>query len=417
MRYNYSDKIKILNEVTAIINETDTTRSTSAEKILEILINMQTLSKSALNKRLTDPTDDAAKFLISYHTMFIKMGTPFDVYSNAISQIRKLNIHPSAVNVGSKSFPTTQAWKDYGGIITSTSKSDIITNKDTYSVKNASTQVRVLDASMPQLTALVNYALDSINVSEQIQKIIESRLNKMKKLQSEAGFILRRDTDSSGKRLGLSQMRKNAVGNAKKMINAFDKNSKDINAVLNVIFKTLTNTPKFKSVFISESLSGKTMFGGSSQARADSILTWSVDFKSIQLHTIKSVTNAVLNSFSMPQILTKTSGARISKTFQVYYKKVNESISQLDKLIERESNLLYRSNMGLITEGVFMDLWDNLKQQGELIIDKIIKTIGLWIDRAIEFVTKGWREALDFLGITLDIRGINEYADITYDRI
>lgn len=418
MRYNNSDKIRILDEVTNLLIEGgDTSRSTDAEKVLEILINMQTLSKDALAARLSSPKDDAAKFIVSYHKAYIKRDTPFAVYSKAITQIRKLGIHPSALNVGSKSFPTTQTWKNYGGISSSTSKSDLITKKDTYSVKNASTQVRVLDASLQQLTALVNYTIDVLGVSDQIQKVVKTNLHKMKKLQSEEGFTLKRAKDAKGDNLGLSQMRKIAVGKTKKMIEEFDKNSKKINSALNAIFKTVTNTPKFKSVFISESISGKTMFGNGSTAKADAILTWTTDLTNISVHSIPTVTKAILNSFTMPQILTKTSGDRISKTFQAYYKKVNESISQLDILVERESYLIHKSKMGLITEGVFSDLWNNLKQQGELIIDKIVETIGRWIDKAIELAAQGWQEVIKFLGITLDIQATNEYASITYGGI
>lgn len=418
MRYNHSDKIRILSEVTSTLNEVgNTDRSISAEKVLEIIINMQNLSKSALEARLSNKKDDAAKFLVAYHKLYIKTDTPAESYFKAISQIRKYGIHPSALNVGSKSYPTTPVWRNYGGISSSTSKSDVITNKDTYSVKNASTQVRVLDASLPQLTALVNYTIDSIGVSDQIQKVVKANLSKMKRIQSEDGFNIKRAHDSSGKKLGLAQMRKTAVGKTKKMIAEFDKNSKELNAALNAIFKTVTNTPKFKSVFISESISGKTMFGTNSQACAGAILTWTVDFKDIQVHSIPTVTKAILNNFTMPQILTKTSGDRISKTFQAYYRRVHESISELDTLVEREVDLIHKSNMGLITEGVFSDLWNNLKHQGELIIDKIVDTIGLWIDKAIEIASAGWQEILAFLGMDLDIQVTDEYASITYDGI
>ncbi len=159
------------------------------------------------------------------------------------------------------------------------------------------------------------------------------------------------------------------------------------------------------------------MFGTNSQACAGAILTWTVDFKDIQVHSIPTVTKAILNNFTMPQILTKTSGDRISKTFQAYYRRVHESISELDTLVEREVDLIHKSNMGLITEGVFSDLWNNLKHQGELIIDKIVDTIGLWIDKAIEIASAGWQEILAFLGMDLDIQVTDEYASITYDGI
>lgn len=417
MKYKHNAKIKTIAETRGIINEGDTSRSTQAEKVLESLINMQALSNSTLNRRLSTGKNDVDKFLIDYHNMYIKTGTPFEVYSNAISQIKKMQIDPSALNVGSRSFPTSKIWKQYGGISSSTSKSDIITNTETYSVKNASTQVRVLDASLPQLTALVYYTIDTLGIDDTIQRSIKTNLNKLKKLQSNTGFSIKRITNADNSKLGLAQMRKLADGKIKKIISDFDTNSKEINSIITNIFKTVSGTSKFKSKFISESISGRVMFGPSSKAYAESILTWTADFKTIKLHSISTITKSILNTFDVPKILTKTSGFRITKTFQAYYKSVNESMSRLDALVEKESHLLHKSNMGLITEGVFTDIWNDLKNEGKVIIDKIIETLGKWIDMAIELTSRGWREVLDFFGITIDIQIENMYAPITYGEI
>lgn len=418
MRYTAADKIEILSEVTKILNEGgDTSRSTDAEKVLEILINMGNISKPALEKKLQNTSDGASKFLLGYFRTHIKDGNPVEIYYKAIKQIVAKGVGNFAVNVGSKSYPTTQVWKKYGGISSTTSKSDVITKKNGYSVKNASTQVRVLDASMPQLTALINYTIDTIGVSDQIQKSVKMYLNKMKKLQSEEGFVLKRDVMGSSNKLGMAQLRKVASGKVKKMIAEFDANSEQMNKALTQIFKVVSETPKFKSVFISESISGRIMFGSASEAKADAIITWTGDFSVINVHSIPTVTNAILNAFDMPKIKTKSSGTRISKTFQAYFKNVNESIAALDILVEKESELLHRKNMGLVTEGVFSDVWNTLKQQGMVIIEKIVETLGRWIDKAIEIATIGWKEVMDFLGIEIIVEEVNEFASINYGSI
>lgn len=416
MRYTAKDKIEILSEVTKILNEVDTSRSTSAEKVLEILINMKNSTKNNIAKKLSDSRDPSGKFLKEYHRLYIKEGDPVDVYFGAIRQLSKKGVSTNAMNVGSKAYPTTPVWKKYGGISSSTSKSDVITIETGYSVKNASTQVRVLDASLPQLTALINYTIDTIGVSDQIQQSVKMYLNKMKKLQSEEGFVLKRDIMGNSK-LGMSQLRKVATDKVKKMIEEFDANSEQMNKTLTQLFKVVSETPKFKSVFISESISGRIMFGSASEAKADAIITWTGDFSVINVHSIPTVTNAILNAFDMPKIKTKSSDTRISKTFQAYFKNVNESIAALDILVEKESELLHRKNMGLVTEGVFSDVWNTLKQQGMVIIEKIVETLGRWIDKAIEIATIGWKEVMDFLGIEIIVEEVNEFASINYGSI
>lgn len=426
MRYTKKQKTdKILKEVSDILHEDGgssvTAGSTDAERVLAILMNNQRISKSALNTLLTTKNEDGI-FLKKYFNRFIKEGDPLTVYFGAISQIRKAGLPSNAKQTGTGQYPTTIQWRNYGGISSATSKSDVVTPSKTFSVKNASTQVRVLDASFQQVNALVRYALDKVGVSDEIQKTIKSSLNSVQKLYNSESAQIRRLHDKYGDRLGLASMRKVATPKLQKLIDAFDENTKQINTKINKVFKDASETKNFRATFIYESLSGKTMFGNKSVGKADSILTWTSDFSTIKDHDIASVTRKILGNFVMPKVATKTTGERVTKTFQMYLKAtkegVNEGMREFNSLVEQEEKLLAKMNGGLMTEGVFSNLWAVIKEKATNAIEKILKIMDDFISKAIEMVNNSWDAILDFFGLQLYVEpNYSIDADIMYGSL
>jgi sugar-specific transcriptional regulator TrmB len=432
--YNQNE-LSVLNDVLYehgyLIHEAETAGSTDAEKILEILINIKPRIKSiqVMQKFLASDNIEA-EFLSSYFTKVIRTGNPSEVYYSAITQI-PANLK-NARQLGTSNYPTTNKWRQYGGLPAVTSKTDVQTDKINFSVKNGSTQVRVLDASAPQLKALVMYSIEKLKYDQTITNEITKLITKLDKLYNSSSSTLSRyiNNDKS-KKYGLGDLRKVTDENVQKLIKDFDNNTQQLNKTVNAIFTKASADQKFTNTFILESLSGTMMFGIKSPGHADAILTFSSNFDKVKIHQMSDVTKKIASKYTMPKFGTKSSGNRISKTVQQFYSSKNEALvnelhvlyKQADKLLVTESKLL--KNKLLMEEGLFQKAWQYLKQKGSDVLDaiktvvnKILGNIQSFIESLIDAVKQGFTAALEFLDIDLDVQEtVNEYASITYDDL
>lgn len=409
MKRNNLSLVKLMKEV--VLSEGDTSGSTDAEKVLAVLMSNQSMTKEEFANFYKTKNPDVI-FLKNYFDKFLK-GKPVDVYFDAITQIKKEKLPSNAEQVGDTNFSTTEVWKSYGGISSVRSKADVVAKGITFSVKNASTQVRVLDASAPQLIALIHCAMDKTKQNEKIKEAVRKNLTTLKELSNEEGAKLSRMY--KGKKYGLGELRKVLDKGMKKLIKDYDDNTKEMNVEIEKIFDSVQSQNDFKHALIYESLSGKTMLGESSQGRADSILTWSADFTTIQNHDVKDVTGKIISSFKIPKFGSKSSGVRITKTIQMFFK---EGEKQIDELVKKEAKLFERRNSKLITEGAFSDLWNTLQEKGISVIKKIIDAIKQFIQAVSEKLSQSITSLLSFLGFEIQIE--EDYsldASVTYESL
>ena len=409
MKRNNLSLVKLMKEV--VLSEGDTSGSTDAENVLAILMSNQKMTKEEFSNFYKTKNPDVI-FLKNYFGKFLK-GKPVDVYFEAITQIKKEKLPANAKQVGDTNFSTTELWKSYGGIGSVRSKADVVGQGITFSVKNASTQVRVLDASAPQIIALIYCAMDKTKQTEKIKTVIRKNLTTLKELSNEEGAKLSRLY--KGKKYGLGELRNILNKGMQKLIKDYDDNTKEMNKEIEKIFDAVQSQNDFKYALIYESLSGKTMLGESSQGRADSVLTWTSDFTTIKSHDVTDVTRKIMGSFKIPKFGSKSSGVRITKTIQMFFK---EGIDQIDKLIKEENKLIERKNSKLITEGAFSDLWNTLQDKGISIIKKIIDAIKQFIQAASEKLSQSITSLLSFLGFEIQIQ--EDYsldADINYESL
>ena len=248
--------VKLMREV--MINEGDTSGSTDVENVLAILMTNQNMSKEKFTE-FYETKDVNAVFLKNYFTKFLK-GNPVDVYYAAILEIKKEKLPANAKQVGDTNFSTTEIWKSYGGISSVRSKADVIGQGVTFSVKNASTKVRVLDASAPQIIALIHCAMDKTKQTAKVRETIRKSINTLRELSNEEGSKLSRMY--KGKKYGLGELRTIVNKGMKKLIAEYDKNTKEMNVEIVKIFDKVQSDMQFKKEFIYESLSGKTMLVG-----------------------------------------------------------------------------------------------------------------------------------------------------------
>jgi hypothetical protein len=286
---------KLMREV--ILTEGDTSGSTDAENVLAILMTNQNMTKEEFTTFYKTKQKDAV-FLKNYFSKFLK-GNAVEVYYAAILQIKKEKLPANATQVGDTNFSTTEVWKSYGGIGSVRSKADVIGQGITFSVKNASTKVRVLDASAPQIIALIHCAMDKTKQTAKVRETIRKSMSALKELSNEEGAKLSRMYKD--KKYGLGELRKILNKGMQDLISKYDENTKQMNDEIVKIFDKVQSDSEFKTAFIYESLSGKTMLGDSSDGRADSILTWTADFTSIQNHDVKDVTDKIVSNFSIPK--------------------------------------------------------------------------------------------------------------------
>ena len=408
-RNNNMSLVKLLREV--MISEGDTSGSTDAENVLAILMSNQNKSKEEFQKMYASKSPNAI-FLKNYFTKFLK-GDALEVYYNAIDEIKKEKLPLNAEQVGDTNFGTTDVWKSYGGISSVRSKADVIGQGITYSVKNASTQVRVLDASAPQIIALIHCAMDKTKTTNKVRETIRTRLATIKELSNEEGAKLSRMY--GGKKYGLGELRKVLDKKMKKLIKDYDENTAEMNQEIEAIFEEVQGKNDFKDAFIYESLSGKTMLGETSNGRADAVLTWTADFSKIKSHDIKDVTAKVISNFKIPKFASKSSGVRITKTIQMFFK---ESIKKMDRLVEQENKLIESKNSKLITEGAFSNLWNTLQEKGMSVIKKLVQAIKDFIQKVMEKISGAITDLLSILGFEIQILGDYDLdASVTYESI
>lgn len=395
MKINNLSLVKLMKEI--VISEGDTTGSTDAERVLAILMSNQNMTKEEFATFYKSRTNDVV-FLKTYFARFLK-GDAVEIYYEAINQIKAEKLPTNAQQVGDTNFNTTDLWKSYGGISSVRSKADVIGQGTTYSVKNASTQVRVLDASAPQIIALIHCAMDKTKSTEKVKGAIRNNLATLKELSNEEGSKLSRMY--KGKKYGLGELRKMVSKKMQELIKEYDKNTEKMNNEIKSIFDEVQSKNDFKHALIYESLSGKTMLGETSSGRADSVLTWTVDFTSIKTHDIKDVTAKIIGSFKIPKFASKSSGVRITKTIQMFFK---EGLQKMDRLVEQENKLFERRNSKLITEGAFTDLWNTLQEKGMAIIRKIIDAVNNFIESVTQKLTDSITKLLDYLGFEIQIQ-------------
>jgi hypothetical protein len=408
-RNNNMSLVKLLREV--MISEGDTSGSTDAENVLAILMSNQNKTKEEFHKMYTSKSAHAV-FLKNYFSKFLK-GNPLEVYYNAIIEIKKEKLPINAEQVGDANFGTTDVWKSYGGISSVRSKADVIGQGITYSVKNASTQVRVLDASAPQIIALIHCAMDKTKTTNKVRETIRTRLTAIKELSNEEGAKLSRMYN--GKKYGLGELRKVLDKKMKKLIKDYDANTAEMNQEIEAIFEEVQGKSDFKDAFIYESLSGKTMLGETSNGRADAVLTWTADFSKIKSHDIKDVTAKVTSNFKIPKFASKSSGVRITKTIQMFFK---ESIKKMDRLVEQENKLIESKNSKLITEGAFSNLWNTLQEKGMSVINKLVQAIKDFIQKVMEKISGAITDLLSILGFEIQILGDYDLdASVTYESV
>lgn len=409
-RSNDFSLVKLLKET--IMKEAVTTGSSDAENVLAILMSNQSKSKEDFTKFLKSKTTDSV-FLKKYFDTNIKKGNHIEIYYGAITQIKKEKLPSNAYQSGESNFQTTDTWKMYGGIKSARSKADVVSPGKTFSVKNASTQVRVLDAATPQISALILCALDQTNQTTKIKEKVKTNLDVLKQLATSEGSKLSRQYKDEKK--GLTDLRKINDPKLKSIISKFDENTKKMNDEIHSIFEEVRSKGEFKKALIYESLSGKVMFGENSDGRADSILTWTADFGTVKSHDIDDVTTKIVSSFTIPKFASKSSGSRISKTIQMFFQETNE---QFESLVKEEKKLLERRNSKLITENVFSNLWNTLKEKGKALIDKFIDGIKKFIDMVYEKISAPLNELLSFLGIEISIEeSYSLDASVTYDSL
>lgn len=395
MKRNNLSLVKLMKEM--VISEGDTTGSTDAERVLAILMSNQNMTKEEFATFYKSRTNDVV-FLKNYFARFLK-GNAVEIYYEAINQIKAEKLPTNAQQVGDTNFNTTDLWKSYGGISSVRSKADVIGQGTTYSVKNASTQVRVLDASAPQIIALIHCAMDKTKSTEKVKGAIRNNLATLKELSNEEGSKLSRMY--KGKKYGLGELRKMVSKKMQELIKEYDKNTEKMNNEIKSIFDEVQSKNDFKHALIYESLSGKTMLGETSSGRADSVLTWTADFTSIKTHDIKDVTAKIIGSFKIPKFASKSSGVRITKTIQMFFK---EGLQKMDRLVEQENKLFERRNSKLITEGAFTDLWNTLQEKGMAIIRKIIDAVNNFIESVTQKLTDSITKLLDYLGFEIQIQ-------------
>ena len=405
----------------ALLTEANTSGSTDAERVLAILINIKNKVKNEkqMTAFLSNNKDEDSQFLVNYFNKNMKdAGNLVNIYFNALKNIPEAN---KARQLGSGSYKTTMKWQNYGGIKSATSKTDVYTDGPHYSVKNGATSVRILDASAPQIVALINYTVDKLGYNEKIKKSLTNNINEISKLAKSDSFNLSRMYDNE--KYGLGDLRKIEDEKLQTLIAEFDKNTVELNKVTNEIFKTAQSNPKFNTTFVYESITGKDMFGKESEGAADHILTFSNNFQTIKEYKMIDIAKKVSTSFKVPKFGTKSSGKRIAKTIQQFYKEspskdsLQEIRNDFNKLVLLEDKLV--NNKTLLEANIVKKSIEYIKNKFKQILDRISSFLNDLVDRLTTLVDESVSKALNLLGIeTVIEESTVEYtADITYDQL
>lgn len=419
MKLTNLSEIKILEAL--LLKEADTSGSTDAERVLAILINLKNIIKNEeqMSAFLSNQKDEDSKFLITYIKKNMKIaGDPVNIYFNALKNIPVTN---NAKQLGSGRYKTTSKWQNYGGIKSATSKTDVATDGPNYSVKNGATTVRVLDASAPQIVALINYSIDKSGYSKDIKTELEKNVNKITKLAKSDTFNLSRIYKKQ--KYGLGDLRLIQNKNLQALIEGFDKNAAELNKVTNTIFKKAQTDPKFNITFIYESITGKEMFGDDSLGAADYVLTFSNNFQNINEYKMSDMAKKISTTFSVPKFGTKSSGTRITKTIQQFYKEkpikenLDEIINDFNKLVLFEDKLV--NNKILLEADVLKKGIDYIKNKFKEILDRISNFFKDLIESLKVLINQSFNKALNLLGIetVIDESTVEFDAGITYDQL
>lgn len=422
-----TENIKIL---TRLLMEADTKQSIEAEQVLADLINIAPKIKTekAMQKKLSDKSKEST-FLLNYFETYKKSLeknspniTADKLYFRAIDNNRKyLTSVSDPVTMGTDKLATTEKWKSYGGLAKTSSKTDIATSTKNYSVKNASTNVRVLDASVPQIKALINSTISELNYDEKIKNTIDSSLKKLTSLANSEYMTMSRLY--KGEKYGLGDLRKEVNKKLQEVISSFDNNTQELNKALDKLFASAQSDPSFNTIFLTESLSGKQMFGKNSSAGvAEAILSYTDDFTSIKQITIATAVKKIGASYKAPKFGVKSSGTRISKTIQQFYKEpigesINQKIYDYNRLLILEDSII---NSKLLLEDSFLKkATDFIGSKVENFIKYIFEKIKTWINELTTYLSTSIDKCLSLLGISLviDQSTVSEEIPMTYGEL
>jgi hypothetical protein len=421
---NIENKMKTTNisetkVLEAILKEAVGAESTAAEQVIVVLINNKSSISDEENMAefLSSEKPDAA-FLVDYYQKYMKKsGMPVEkLYYNAIT---KLPDTSNAEQLGKNKYETTKQWRDFGGIKKVTSKTDIASSAAKYSVKNGNTAVRVLDASVPQASALINYTINKLKYDEDIKTEIVKSVNKMKKLSKESSFTLSR-MYKGGKydKKSLGEIKNKAL---QQLIAEFEKNTDDLNKIVDRIFKKAQQNPKFNEIFIYESITGKGMLTADSIGSADRILTFEKYFVDFKVIPMDIAAKKITSTYKVPKFGTKTSGSRITKTLQQGYKEkpvkeeLQEIVNDFNKTIILQEK--FEIKKVLLEANIVQKGAEYIKNKFKELIDRLSEFFNNLIDKIIEFAKESYNKALSLFGIEVDIESLSYDANMTYGEL
>jgi len=417
MKTTNIQEIKILESL--LLKEAAGAESTAAEQVIVLLINNKpNITNIESMSEFLSSEDPDAMFLVSYYNKYMKKsGMPIEkLYFNAIT---KLPDTSNAEQLGKNQYETTQDWRNFGGIKKVTSKTDIATSAAKYSVKNGNTAVRVLDASVPQATALINYTINKLNYDEEIKVEIGKSVNRLKKLSKESSFKLSRIY--KGKKYdkkGLGEINNKAL---QQVIAEFEKNTDDLNKTVDKIFKKAQQNPKFNQTFIYESITGEGMLSPGSIGSADKILTFEKYFADFKVIPMQTASKKISSAYIAPKFGTKTSGSRIAKTLQQGYKEkpvkeeLQEIINEFNKTLILQEK--FESKKVLLEANIIQKGADYIKNKFKELIDRLSQFFTNLIEKIIEFAKESYNKALSLFGIEVKVESFSYDATMTYNEL
>jgi|688.fasta_scaffold114413_2 hypothetical protein len=330
-----------------LIAEADTSRSLQAERVIAILISIQNLSNSDIEKSFkTKNMSDDFEFLFRFFNK--STDDVISIVKNIIAKIRPFGFPAEATTFGSRMAMPTDTWiTKYKGESTKIMpKTDVLNSSFHHSVKQKG-KIQVLDGSRKQTGALVLYTMDQLKdvYSEKIKTEVEKEVSQMQSIVAKLSRIPDRekynkfvddfkkknpnanadDIKAAAKKarliVGGGDIRGRKVplsADAEKDLILFEKNLKKLNDKLSNIFSKIESSSDFKRIFLTESMSGNTMFGSSNPASANNVITWDINFKDINSMSILQAVKEVLPSFNKPPAFeTKSSGLSMTPVAKI----------------------------------------------------------------------------------------------------
>jgi hypothetical protein len=427
---NIENKMKVINISenkileSILLNEISGAESLAAEKVIVILMNNKSKIKTvdAMSNFLSSEDENALFLVGNYNKYMKKSGIPIEqLYFNAITKIPE---SAPAAQLGETKYKTTEDWINFGGIKTVTSKTDILSSAAKYSVKNGNTAVRVLDASVPQATALINYTINKLNYDEEIKSEISKSVNKLKKLSKQSSFKLSRKYGEGryGEgRYGLKDLKGIPDEELQELIAEFEKNTDDLNKSVDKIFKKAQQNPKFSKTFIYESITGEGMLSKKSPGCAQKILTFEQYFADFKVIPMNKAAEKISSSYTIPKFGTKTSGNRITKTLQQGYKEkpvkeeLQEIVNEFNKTILLKEQ--FEIKKILLEADALQKGAEYIKNKFKELIDRLSEFFNNLINKIIEFAKESYNKALSLFGIQVEIESLSYDANITYNEL